>query len=260
MGPGQAGQETEGGEAGGGGCRGEVTTQGHTVQGTSNLGLQLCLRHDPQTVSLWNKGEWWGCGGARPDPRAFLIADQARGTRGLGCCVSHEQISRQLWGAGWVVDVQDPVSACSSWEKPGGPDLPWCHPALPHTRFPGSPLPLPDLGCPVRAGRGHNTCCSLLGALAVVEAKTGPGWGRWQGAWSTSPVPGPQPRMGCQPGAPAGLWALHEEDGEVTTPHRGKMEARRGSATCPGPQGGLTHSWAPACPLGGGSCPSLPLT
>lgn len=147
------------------------------------------------------------------------------------------------------------MSACSSWEKPGGPDLPWCRPALPHTRLPWRPLPLPDLGCPVRAGRGHNPCCSLLGALAMVEAKTGLGWGRRQGAWSTSPVPGPRPRMGCQLGAPAGLWALHEEDGEVTTPHRGKLEARRGSATCPGPQGGPTHSWAPVCPLGGGSRP-----
>lgn len=149
VGPGQAGQEMEGGEAGGGSCRGEVTTQGHTGQGTSNLGLQPCLRHNPQTVNLWNKREQWGCGGARPDSRAFLIAGQTQGTHGLGCHVSHEQISRQLWGAGWVVDLQDPVSACSSWERPGGPDLPWCHPASPHTRRPGSPLPLPDLGCPV---------------------------------------------------------------------------------------------------------------
>lgn len=43
VGPGQAGQEMEGGEAREGGCRGEVTTQGHTGPGTLNLGLQLCL-------------------------------------------------------------------------------------------------------------------------------------------------------------------------------------------------------------------------
>ena len=43
-------------------------------------------------------------------------------------------------------------------------------------------------------------------------------------------------------------------------PTWGLMEAHRGSATCPGLQGGPIHSWAPVCPLGGGSGPSLPLT
>lgn len=93
----------------------------------------------------------------------------------------------------------------------------------------------------------------------MVEAKTGLQWGQQQGAWSSLPVPGPWACAGCWLGVPAGRWALHE-DGEVITPHGGKMEAQRGSATCLGLQGGPTHSWAPVCLLGGGSHPSLPLT
>lgn len=65
------------------GLQREVTTQGHTGPGTLNLGLQLCLRHNPQnseSESLKQREQWAvGEPGQIPGP---FIAGQAQGTRG----------------------------------------------------------------------------------------------------------------------------------------------------------------------------------
>lgn len=110
------------------GCRGRSPPRVTRARDLGILGCSCVSGTTTNSESLKQKGAV-GLWGSQARLRPFLLQVRPRDPWAR-CRVSHEQISTAL-GGGVGGRPPDPVSACSSWERPGGPDLPWCHPAHP---------------------------------------------------------------------------------------------------------------------------------